>query len=147
MRGGAAGARHRRSPEFREKTDRLGERLRGALDEIAGGTTFVGEVRGLGPMLALELDTRERAFNTTQAARERGLILLSCGYDGNVVRILVPHVIEDADLERGPDDPRRGARRPRRRKRSALCSPSVAKPPHSCRALRNPEGREVFVPR
>jgi 4-aminobutyrate aminotransferase-like enzyme len=52
-------------------------------------------------MLAMELDTRERAFNTTQAARERGLILLSCGYDGNVVRILVPHVIEDADLESG----------------------------------------------
>ena len=52
-------------------------------------------------MLALELDNREQAFATTQAARERGLILLSCGYDGNVVRILVPHVIEDDDLERG----------------------------------------------
>ena len=52
-------------------------------------------------MLALELDTRERAFATTQAARERGLVLLSCGYDGNVVRILVPHVIGDADLQAG----------------------------------------------
>jgi 4-aminobutyrate aminotransferase/(S)-3-amino-2-methylpropionate transaminase len=49
----------------------------------------------------MELDTRERAYNTTQAARERGLILLSCGYDGNVVRILVPHVVEDDDLESG----------------------------------------------
>jgi 4-aminobutyrate aminotransferase len=89
------------SPAFRERTDRLGERLRAALDVIAQRHAFVGEVRGLGPMLALELDSRERAYGTTQAARERGLILLSCGYDGNVVRILVPHVIEDQDLERG----------------------------------------------
>ena len=89
------------TPEFRERTDRLAERLRGALDGIAARHAFIGEVRGLGPMLAMELDTRERAYNTTQAARERGLVLLSCGYDGNVIRILVPHVIEDADLERG----------------------------------------------
>jgi 4-aminobutyrate aminotransferase/4-aminobutyrate aminotransferase/(S)-3-amino-2-methylpropionate transaminase len=89
------------SPEFRERTDRLSARLRSGLDDIAGRHDFIGEVRGLGAMLALELDTRERAFNTTQAARERGLILLSCGYDGNVVRILVPHVIEDDDLEAG----------------------------------------------
>jgi 4-aminobutyrate aminotransferase len=89
------------TPEFREKTDRLGERLRAALDDLAARHDFIGEVRGLGPMLALELDTRERAFATTQAARERGLVLLSCGYDGNVVRILVPHVIGDDDLQRG----------------------------------------------
>jgi 4-aminobutyrate aminotransferase len=89
------------TPEFRAKTDRLAERLRAGLNDIASKHGFVGEVRGLGPMLALELDTRARAYNTTQAARERGLILLSCGHDGNVVRILVPHVIEDADLEQG----------------------------------------------
>src|SRR5215212_699693 len=89
------------SPQFRERTDRLGERLRTALDGIAAKHTMVGEVRGLGPMLAMELENREQAFATTQAARERGLVLLSCGYDGNVIRILVPHVIEDEDLDRG----------------------------------------------
>ena len=89
------------SDDFRARTDRLGEKLRSALQSIAAKHDFVKEVRGLGPMLALELDTRERAFNTTTGARERGLIVLSCGYDGNVVRILVPHVIEDEDLERG----------------------------------------------
>jgi 4-aminobutyrate aminotransferase/(S)-3-amino-2-methylpropionate transaminase len=89
------------SDEFRAKTDRLGETLRAGLDDIAAKHDFIGEVRGLGPMLALEVDTRERAFHTTAAARERGLILLSCGYDGNVVRILVPHVIEDEDLTKG----------------------------------------------
>jgi 4-aminobutyrate aminotransferase/(S)-3-amino-2-methylpropionate transaminase len=69
----------------------------------------VGEVRGLGPMLALELvedrETKvpaaELAGATTAAARERGLVLLSCGLYGNVVRILVPLVISDDDLDRG----------------------------------------------
>ena len=69
----------------------------------------VGEVRGLGPMLALELvadrESKEPAADltkrTTEAARERGLILLSCGLYGNVVRILVPLVISDDDLDRG----------------------------------------------
>jgi 4-aminobutyrate aminotransferase / (S)-3-amino-2-methylpropionate transaminase / 5-aminovalerate transaminase len=89
------------SPDFRARTDRLAERLRSALDGLAARHAFIGEVRGLGPMLAMEVDTRERAYNTTQAARERGLILLSCGYDGNVIRILVPHVVEDDDLEQG----------------------------------------------
>ena len=89
------------SPEFRERTDRLGATLRARLDEIASKHPMIGEVRGLGPMLAMELESREQAFATTQAARERGLILLSCGYDGNVIRILVPHVVEDDDLDRG----------------------------------------------
>jgi 4-aminobutyrate aminotransferase len=89
------------TPEFRERTERLGRELRDGLEQLARRHDFVGEVRGLGAMLAMELDTRERAAATTAGARERGLILLSCGYDGNVVRILVPHVIDDADLERG----------------------------------------------
>ena len=66
-------------------------------------------MRGLGPMLALELvtdrESKEPAADltkrTTEAARERGLILLSCGLHGNVVRILVPLVISDEDLDRG----------------------------------------------
>ena len=86
-----------------------GERLRTRLDEIASRVDNVGEVRGLGPMLALELvtdrETKEPAADltkrTTAEARERGLILLSCGLDGNVVRILVPLVISDDDLDRG----------------------------------------------
>ncbi|MDQ3741577.1 MAG: aspartate aminotransferase family protein [Actinomycetota bacterium] len=89
------------SPEFRERTERLGATLRARLDELAGRHDMIGEVRGLGPMLAMEVETREQAYATTQAARERGLILLSCGYDGNVIRILVPHVVADDELERG----------------------------------------------
>jgi 4-aminobutyrate aminotransferase len=87
----------------------LGEKLRARLEEIASRVSFVGEVRGLGPMLALELvDDRESkapatglTAATTIAARERGLLLLSCGIYGNVIRILAPLVIGDEDLSRG----------------------------------------------
>jgi len=95
--------------EFRARSEVLGQKLRSRLDEIATRVENVGEVRGLGPMLALELvvdrETKEPAAEltkrTTEAARERGLILLSCGLYGNVVRILVPLVIADDDLDRG----------------------------------------------
>src|ERR687893_240561 len=65
------------TPEFRERTERLGATLRARLDELAAKHAIVAEVRGLGPMLAMELGDREQAFATTQVARERGLILLS----------------------------------------------------------------------
>jgi 4-aminobutyrate aminotransferase len=97
--------------DFRERADTIGERLRLRLDAIAARIPEVGEVRGIGPMLALELvsdpGTKEPApeltLATTTAARERGLILLSCGLHGNVVRILVPLVASDEELDRGLD--------------------------------------------
>ena len=54
-------------------------------------------------MLALELTEQspDLAKAVTTAAREKGLILLSCGLYGNVIRILVPLVISDTDLARG----------------------------------------------
>ena len=94
---------------FQHRARELGERIKEALDGIAARVDSVGEVRGLGPMLALELvEDRETkapaaalAAATVAAARERGLVLLSCGLYGNVVRILVPLVIGDDDLQRG----------------------------------------------
>ncbi|HXV96406.1 MAG TPA: 4-aminobutyrate--2-oxoglutarate transaminase [Gaiellaceae bacterium] len=94
---------------FQQRARELGERIREALDGIGARVSAVGEVRGLGPMLALELvEDRETkapagglAGATVAAARERGLILLSCGLYGNVIRILVPLVIGDEDLARG----------------------------------------------
>ena len=64
---------------------------------------LVGEVRGLGPMLALELrePTPDAAKATTAAAFEKGLLLLSCGLDGNVIRLLPPLIASDEELERG----------------------------------------------
>ncbi len=92
-----------RRPEFLERARQLGETIRARLEEIASRVPTVGEVRGLGPMLALELTepTPDLAKAVTAAAREKGLVLLSCGLYGNVIRILVPLVVSDEDLGRG----------------------------------------------
>jgi 4-aminobutyrate aminotransferase len=91
------------SEEFRARSEELGERIRAGLERVASRFDAVGEVRGLGSMLALELveQSPDLATRTTAAARERGLVLLSCGLYGNVIRILVPLTIADAELEKG----------------------------------------------
>jgi 4-aminobutyrate aminotransferase-like enzyme len=93
------------APGFAERAEHVGSVLRTRLAEIASRQQLVGEVRGLGPMLALELPEQSGELTTriTREARERGLILLSCGLYGNVIRILVPFAIDDASLERGLD--------------------------------------------
>ena len=62
-------------------------------------------MRGLGPMLALELreQSPDRAQAVTAAAFERGLLLLACGLYGNVLRLLPPLTVTDDELERGLD--------------------------------------------
>jgi 4-aminobutyrate aminotransferase-like enzyme len=95
--------------DFQRRARELGESIRAGLERIAERVDAVGDVRGLGPMQALELvEDRETkapagalAAATTAEARERGLVLLSCGLHGNVLRILAPLVIDDDDLARG----------------------------------------------
>ena len=90
-------------PGFHERADGVGRLLRDRLEQIASTATIVGEVRGLGPMLALELYERspDQARDVTVAAREQGLVLLSCGLYGNVIRLLPPLTATDEELERG----------------------------------------------
>lgn len=80
-----------------------GATLRARLDELAGRDADIGEVRGLGPMLAFEFAERspERAQAVVSAAFDRGLVLLSCGLYGNVIRLLPPLTIGAEDLEGG----------------------------------------------
>ena len=57
----------------------------------------------LGPMLALELEERtpDGAKAVVDAAFDRGLLLLSCGLYGNVLRLLPPLTISDEELDEG----------------------------------------------
>jgi 4-aminobutyrate aminotransferase / (S)-3-amino-2-methylpropionate transaminase / 5-aminovalerate transaminase len=91
------------SPGFRERADQIARLLRTRLDEIASRQSIVGEVRGLGAMLALELTEQsgDASKAVTTAAREKGLVLLSCGLYGNVIRLLPPLSATDEELERG----------------------------------------------
>jgi len=86
----------------RTRSDEIASRLHARLEAMAPAGA---EVRGLGAMLALELpvQTGEETARITAEAREQGLVLLSCGIYGNVIRILVPFAIGDEELERGLD--------------------------------------------
>jgi 4-aminobutyrate aminotransferase len=91
------------APGFRERAEQIAKLLRTRLDEISAKHPIVGEVRGLGAMLALELTEQngEASRAVTTAAREKGLVLLSCGLYGNVIRLLPPLSATDEELERG----------------------------------------------
>jgi len=92
-----------------DKSRSLGEKLKVRFDAWAERFFSIGQVRGLGPMIALELVrdrvTREPfpegARALEQFAFENGLILLACGAFGNVIRVLMPLVITDEELEQG----------------------------------------------
>jgi 4-aminobutyrate aminotransferase len=90
-------------PEFLAAAAELGVTLRARLEEIASRHEDIGEVRGLGPMLAFEFAERtpERAQAVVAAAFERGLVLLSCGLYGNVIRLLPALTISPEELDEG----------------------------------------------
>ena len=92
-----------KEPGFRERADEVGRLVRSRLDEIAGAHPEIGEVRGLGPMQAIEFAEKsgEASKQVTTNAREQGLLLLSCGLYGNVIRLLPPLTATDDELERG----------------------------------------------
>lgn len=91
------------------KSDLLGRKIRKAFEAIRKKYEIIGEVRGMGPMLALELvkDRRTRQPAPDEAAAvlryafDKGLILLSCGSYSNVIRTMMPLVITDAQLRKG----------------------------------------------
>jgi 4-aminobutyrate aminotransferase len=91
------------SGEFKEQARTLGDTLTEALDALAARRPEIGEHRGLGAMRALELTEQSPALAgaVTAAAFERGLLLLSCGTYGNVLRLLPPLTIATDELERG----------------------------------------------
>jgi 4-aminobutyrate aminotransferase / (S)-3-amino-2-methylpropionate transaminase / 5-aminovalerate transaminase len=88
---------------------REGERIAGRFRGWAESYPCIGDVRGLGAMVGMELVTDPASRTPDEAltgrllsaALERGLILLSSGTYGNVVRVLAPLTIEDAVLDEG----------------------------------------------
>ena len=81
-----------------EQGRRVAGELRRGFESLAERYAVIGEVRGLGPMLAMELvrdrETREPAADLTgqiiSRAMQRGLLLLRAGVHGNVIRTLAP---------------------------------------------------------
>jgi 4-aminobutyrate aminotransferase/(S)-3-amino-2-methylpropionate transaminase len=88
---------------------KLGNVLEARFNALQQRHGIVGEVRGKGPMLAMELvEDRESKTPATDKAKalvgrcfDKGLVLLSCGNFGNVIRTLMPLVITDEQLDKG----------------------------------------------
>jgi len=90
-----------------DRSAQLGETIRSRMLAWQERWPAIGDVRGLGSMLALEFVT-DRASRTpapdlahavVEAALARGLLLITCGVYGNCIRVLVPLVVTDAELD------------------------------------------------
>src|ERR1700687_4891394 len=94
-----------------ERARALGAQITARLKALQSKSPAIGEVRGLGSMIAMELVKNRRADQPdadltralVQAAAERGLVMLSCGVYGNVIRLLAPLTISEALLNEGLD--------------------------------------------
>src|SRR3954454_20086267 len=90
-----------------ERSGQIGDTIRERMHAWQQRWPAIGDVRGLGAMLALELvydpDTKDPApdlaTKVVEAAAERGLLLLKSGIYSNCIRVLVPLVISDAQLD------------------------------------------------
>lgn len=93
------------------KAAEMGDHLKARLQEMADSNNMIGDVRGLGSLVAIELfegddyttPSASKAGELLAATREKGLILLSCGVNGNVIRFLPPLTIEREILDEGLD--------------------------------------------
>ena len=92
-----------------ERAARVGESVRGRMSAWQQRYPQIGDVRGLGAMLALELvrdpatkePAPELAGRVAEEAAKRGLLLLKAGISGNCIRVLCPLVITDSELDEG----------------------------------------------
>jgi 4-aminobutyrate aminotransferase/(S)-3-amino-2-methylpropionate transaminase len=90
-----------------ERSALIGETIRARMLAWQERWPAIGDVRGLGAMLAIEFvsdpvtkaPTPSRASAVVAAAFERGLLLLTCGVHGNCIRVLVPLVVTDVELD------------------------------------------------
>jgi 4-aminobutyrate aminotransferase / (S)-3-amino-2-methylpropionate transaminase / 5-aminovalerate transaminase len=94
-----------------ERSQQIGERIRERMVSWQERFDRIGDVRGLGAMLAIEFvedrDTKEPdaalATAVVEGAAERGLLLLKSGIYSNCIRVLCPLVLTDAELDEALD--------------------------------------------
>ena len=97
------------SENLLEKAVQLGQTLENRFVKLQQKYDIIGDIRGLGPMIAMELvkDKVEKEPATDETKQlvsycfKKGLLILGCGTYGNVIRFLMPLVITDEQLEAG----------------------------------------------
>jgi 4-aminobutyrate aminotransferase/(S)-3-amino-2-methylpropionate transaminase len=98
-----------RDEKLLERASQTGNFLVSRLKGLQARFAEIGDVRGLGAMVAIELVKSRRADSpdgdlakaVVQAAAKRGLVILACGMNGNVIRFLAPLTISDSLLKEG----------------------------------------------
>ncbi|MEH7223574.1 4-aminobutyrate--2-oxoglutarate transaminase [Bacillus sp. JJ1566] len=95
--------------KLNEKAKRIGKRVMDKFEQLYDKYECIGDIRGIGAMCAMEI-VEDRTTKTPskkltneiiQEANKRGLLLLSAGVYGNVIRLLMPIVITDEQLDEG----------------------------------------------
>jgi 4-aminobutyrate aminotransferase / (S)-3-amino-2-methylpropionate transaminase / 5-aminovalerate transaminase len=92
-----------------EKSELLGQKLEAKLKELAEKHEYIGDIRRLGAMVGCEIvedrsskkPNKAKTAEITKYANENGLLLLSAGIKGNIIRFLTPLVITDEELTKG----------------------------------------------
>ena len=94
-----------------ELAEKQAKTIRSRLDPLADELAIVGEVRGLGPMVGIELVVEKESKEPNKLAtaavakrcHENGVLILKAGTYDNVVRLLAPLVISEEELHEGLD--------------------------------------------
>lgn len=86
-----------------ERANVLGDELVTLLKQIQAETTIVNEVRALGSMVAVEVENADIAKAVQTFAMQKGLLLLTCGKNGNVLRFLYPLTIPTEQFRQALD--------------------------------------------
>ena len=90
------------------KAEILGQKLKKQLTIWQENFKIVGNINGIGSMLAFEIidpeqnkPDKDKAKELIHLCHEKGLVILTCGKYGSIIRLLMPLVINDEDLEKG----------------------------------------------
>jgi len=98
-----------RDEKLLERSQQIGNFMVSRLKGLQARFACIGDVRGVGSMVAIELVKNRRADSPdadltkalVQAAGRRGLVILACGMYGNVIRFLAPLTIADSLVKEG----------------------------------------------
>jgi len=99
------------SVHLRARAREIGDRVRSRLGGLQKRCRWIGDIRGLGAMIGIELvksrvkkePNPELAARVVKTCAERGLLILSAGVYSNVIRTLMPLCIGNAQLDEGLD--------------------------------------------
>ncbi|GGB48417.1 4-aminobutyrate--2-oxoglutarate transaminase [Virgibacillus dakarensis] len=98
-----------KAENLNQKSEMIGQKIEAKLRELAEQHEFASEIRRLGSMVAVEIvedrlnkaPDKEKTNSIIKYANENGLLLLSAGIKGNVIRFLAPLVITEKELDKG----------------------------------------------